>query len=77
LRLPAFREFRWKSTRLPDSETRAFAFLALEADPDRAVEVINNACADGHPKVALWGLSTAVLGRSSSEALLTYIPHIV
>jgi hypothetical protein len=71
LRLPAFREFRWKSTRSPDSETRAFAFqLVLEADPDRAVQVIENACADGHPKVALWGLSTAILGRSSSEALL-------
>jgi hypothetical protein len=71
LRSPAFRELRWKSTRSPDSGTRVFAFqLVFEADPDRVVEAIENACADGHPKVALWGLSTAVLGGSSSEALL-------
>jgi HEAT repeat protein len=73
LRRPTFRELRWKSTSSPDTETRAFAFrLVLIADPDRAVELIEKACTDGHPKVALWGLSTAgvVLAPPSSESLL-------
>jgi hypothetical protein len=73
LRRPIFRELRWKSASSPDAETRAFAFrLVLVADPDRAVEVIEKACTDGHPKVALWGLSTAgvVLAPPSSESLL-------
>jgi hypothetical protein len=73
LRASEFRDSRWKSTRSNDPDTRAFAYrLVLESDPDRAVEAIDNACADGHPKVALWGLSTAgvVLSPPSSESLL-------
>jgi len=73
LRLSKFRELRWTSSKSPDAETRAFAFrLVLEADPERAAEVFENACADGHPKVAIWGLSTAgaVLGVFPAELLL-------
>jgi HEAT repeat protein len=60
LRLPSFKDSRWKGTRSPDSEARAYAYrLVFEADPERRRDAILQASADHHPKISIWALSLA------------------
>jgi hypothetical protein len=70
---PRFRNSRWQSTKSPNATARAFGYqLVLEADPDHSEEVLRNACADPHPKVALWGLNNVkqALGPKKVEDIL-------
>jgi hypothetical protein len=61
LRSPRFRQARWRSTLSTEPIARAFAYrLVLDSDPDRSEEVLRNACADLHPRVALWGLANLI-----------------